>query len=129
MSCDDNNRYKLEIWQGSTFSLTITVKDAKSNVQNITGYDAMMQIRSGYDAANATETMSVSNGEITIDGANGNVYIELAATRTANIPVDVMGNGIPPKSIYVYDLELVDNDGKVSKLLYGTADVYAEVTR
>ena len=129
MSCDDNNRYKLEIWQGSTFSLTITVKDGSSNTQNITGYDAMMQIRSGYDAANATETMSVSNGEITIDGANGNVYIELAATRTANIPVDVTGSGIPPKTIYVYDLELIDDAGRVSKLLYGTADVYAEVTR
>lgn len=129
MNCDDNNKYRLELWQGSTFSLTITVKDSTSNVQDITGYDARMQIRTGYDAASATETLSVSNGEITIDGANGNVYLELAATRTANIPVDLNSTAIPPKSIYVYDLELIDNGGRVSKLLYGTAEVYAEVTR
>ena len=40
-----------------------------------------------------------------------------------------MTNGKPPKTTYVYDLELIDGDGRVSKLLYGDVNVYGEVTR
>jgi hypothetical protein len=35
----------------------------------------------------------------------------------------------PPRSTYVYDLELIDGAGKVSKLLFGDVVVYGEVTR
>jgi hypothetical protein len=122
------NKYNLDIWQGATFALTITVKDANANVQNLTGYTARMQIRTSYAAGAATESLTTSNGEITITAAEGNVALELAATRTANIAVDY-NNGKPPKSTYVYDLELIDGDGKVSKLLYGDVNVYGEVTR
>lgn len=128
MSVLTNNKYNLEMWQGATFSLTITVKDSTANVQNLTDYTARMQIRTGYDAGSATETLSTTNGEITITAAEGNVALELAASRTANISVD-MTNGRPPKTVYVYDLELIDNAGKVSKLLYGDINVYGEVTR
>jgi hypothetical protein len=88
-----------------------------------------MQIREAYDSASATESLTTANGEITITGAEGNVAIELAATRTANIFVDLTGPGRPPKKTYVYDLELIDTSNVVSKLLYGDALVYAEVTR
>jgi hypothetical protein len=128
MSLISSNKYNLEMWQGSTFSLTVTVKDSASNVQNLTGYDARMQIRTGYDAGTVTESLTVSNGEITITAAAGNLFLELAATRTANISVD-MTNGRPPKTVYVYDLELIDNNGRVSKLIYGDLNVYGEVTR
>lgn len=124
--CD--NKYNLEMWQGATFGMTITVKHANNTVQNLTGYSARMQMRTSYDAAAATESLTSSNGEIVITAAEGNVSLELAATRTANIPVDLT-NGSPPKTTYVYDLELIDGGGKVSKLLFGDIDVYGEVTR
>jgi len=129
MNCIDANRYNISIWQGATFGLTITIKDAAGNVSNITGYSARMQIREAYDSATATETLTTANGEITITGAEGNVALQLAATRTANISVDLSSPGRPPKKTYVYDLELIDTANVVSKLLYGDAIVYAEVTR
>ena len=122
------NKYNLEMWQGATFAMTITVKDANANVQNLTNYTARMQMRTSYGAATATETLTTANGEITITAAEGNVALQLAASRTANISVDY-NNGKPPKSTYVYDIELIDGDGKVSKLLYGDVNVYGEVTR
>ena len=128
MSALTNNKYNLEMWQGATFSMTVTVKDSSANVQNLTGYTARMQIRSSYDSGTVTESLTTSNGEIIITAAEGNVALELAATRTANIPV-VLTNGKPPKTVYVYDLELVDGAGKVSKLLFGDINVYGEVTR
>ena len=129
MTCIDANRYNIFIWQGATFGLTITVKDAAGNVSNLTNYTARMQIREAYDSAAATETLTTANGEMTITGPEGNVALELAATRTANISVDLTGPGRPPKKTYVYDLELIDTSNVVSKLLYGDAVVYAEVTR
>jgi len=116
------------MWQGATFAMTITVKDSTANVQNLSGYTARMQIRTSYAAGSATESLTTSNGEITITAAEGNVALELAASRTANIAVDY-NNGKPPKTTYVYDLELIDNGGRVSKLLYGDVNVYGEVTR
>lgn len=128
MNCEDN-KYNLTMWQGSTFGLSIIVKDANNAVQNLTNFGARIQIRPSYDSGTITETLTTSNNEIGIDGANGNVIIELAASRTANIPVDLTSTSKPPKSSYVYDLELIDGAGKVSKLLYGDVTVYGEVTR
>lgn len=128
MSCESDNKYNLTMWQGSTFGLAITVKDANNEVQNLTSYTAKMQMRPSYTSGSVTETLTTANGEITITAATGNVALELAAARTANITVD-MANGKPPKSMYVYDLELIDGNGKVSKLLYGDVTVYGEVTR
>ena len=133
------NKYNIEIWQGSTFGLTITVKHANNTPKNITSDSARMQVRSSYDNNTAAETMSTSNGEITItDGANGVLHVQLSAERTANLTVD-LSTIVPvrisetevvriPRKVYVYDLELFSANG-VTKILHGDANVYGEVTR
>lgn len=127
MNCD--NKYNIKIFQGSTFGLTITVKDISGNVSNLANYTASMQIRENYDSAAATESLSTANGEITITPAEGNVALQLDATRTAAIYVDLSSSDRPPRKKYVYDLELTDSSNVVSKLLYGDFVVYAEVTK
>jgi len=122
------NKYNIEMWQGATFGLSITVNQSTGNVANLTNHTARMQIRPSYDSGAVTESLTTSNGEIVIDGANGNLSLQLAATRTANIAVDLT-NGKPPKTVYVYDLELLTPANVVSKLLYGDVIVYGEVTR
>ena len=117
------------MWQGATFALAINVKNSSGANLDLTGYTAEMQIREAYDSANATEILSSSNGEISFVEANGIIAIELSSARTANIHVDLSTGSIPPKSIYVYDLDIQDANNKVTKLLFGTAEVYGEVTR
>lgn len=123
------NRYNLTMWQGSTFGLLITVKTANGSIQNLSNYSARMQIRSDYASGATAESLTTSNGEITVEGANGNLVLSLSATRTANIFVDLLSGTKPPKSVYVYDLELIDSANNVTKLLYGDVNVYGEVTR
>lgn len=123
------NKYNLTIWQGATFGLNISVQTANGAALDLTNYSARMQIRNTYDSGAPAETLTSANGEIVMGGVSGNLTISLAATRTANIFVDLSGSGKPPKTIYVYDLELIDNANTVSKLLYGEATVYGEVTR
>ena len=134
------NKYNMSMWQGSTFGLTITIKNEANNTpKNITGQNVRMQIRSTYDATTAEETLTTETGEISItDGANGTFHIQLSAARTANLDVDLSTLSTVkisdtqsvkiPKAVYVYDLELV-NGSEVNKILYGDVNVYGEVTR
>lgn len=129
MSCDTQNmRYDLSMWQGATFALAINVRDSKSANINLASYSASMQIRESYDSTTITETLTSANGEIVLDSA-GIMSLELSAARTANIFVDLTSSSIPPKNIYVYDLDLTDANSKTTKLLFGKVDVYGEVTR
>ena len=48
MSVLTANKYNLEMWQGATFAMTITVKDANNAVQNLTNYTARMQLRTSH---------------------------------------------------------------------------------
>ena len=122
-----NNNYNIEMNQGDTFSLNLTVKESNGALKSLSGYSARMQIRPSYDSTTVTESLTTSNGEITVNTSSSTISLSLAATRTANIAVD-LGAGKPPKSVYVYDLELVNGDD-VSKLIYGNVTVYGEVTR
>jgi len=123
------NRYDMIMWQGSTFGMNVSVQYANGSVQNLTGYSARMQIRSTYGSATVTESLTSANGEIAISGATGTLTLTLPAIRTKDIFVDLNDSSKPPKTKYVYDLELVDNTNTVTKLLYGDLSVYGEVTR
>lgn len=123
-----DNSYSIKMYQGTTFELSLAVKDSNGLSKNLSNYSSKMQIRTSYANTTATETLSSNTGEIVIDSSNGVVSLILSAARTAAIPVDLT-NGLPPKSNYVYDLQLTDGLGKTSRLLYGNVTVFAEVTR
>lgn len=127
MSITDN-KYNITMWQGSTFSLMLTVQDDDGVVQNLTNYSAVMQIRTSYKSGVVAETLTTDDGEIYIDGTAGVIYLSLSAERTAAMDVNLT-NGTPPRSNYVYDLELTDSYGNVIKLIYGSVTLYGEVTR
>lgn len=125
-----SNKYNITIWQGATFGLNIIANDSNGNPMNLTNYSARMQIRSSYDSTTVVESLTTANSEITITPAEGKLELELSAVRTANIAVDLCNSDSkPPKTTYVYDLELVDNANTVTKLIYGDVVVYGEVTR
>ena len=122
-------RYNMTMWQGATFKLAINVKDSNNANLNLTDYAAFMQIRETYDSGAVVESLTTSNGEISLDEANGVLALELSADRTANITVDLTSSSIPPKTVYVYDIDLEDSNNKITKILFGTVEVYGEVTR
>lgn len=123
-----SNRYDMEMWQGATFQMTLNVKDASGNASNLSGHSASMQIRSAYNSSTAAESLSTDTGEITITANTGTVYVELPAARTSAISFD-RSTGKPPRGSFVYDFELEDANGVVTKLMYGDITIYAEVTR
>jgi len=103
----------LQIDQGSTFQTTINVTDDNDDIVDLTGYTGVAQMRKHY-----TSTTSYSF-TVSISPTIGTVTLAMTANATANV---VAGR-------YVYDCELTDTNGAVTRLIEGIATVTPQVTR
>jgi hypothetical protein len=111
-------QYNLIIDQGAHFERLMTITNPDGSEYDLTGYTARMQIRAEIDDDDVMCELTTANGRIVLGGEEGTVrlIIESAVTET----FDDEG---------VYDLELIDSDGKVYRLLKGKVKVELEVTR
>jgi hypothetical protein len=114
------NVYNITIYEGALYRLRIDIeqKDLAGNVTpfNLTGYNVRAQLRPNYDSSRKWDFT------VTIDDiANGYVTISLPATVTQTIP----------EGDYVYDVEVfsTSDTAVVYRVVYGTAEVIAEVTQ
>lgn len=107
------------IEQGATYRLNITWKDSGGTPIDLTGYTARMQVRHSYKSDTVLLNFTTENGAITLGGAAGTITIVGLATLTEDVPAKAG----------VWDLELVDGDGNVTRLLQGAVEVSPEVTR
>lgn len=99
--------------QGSTFQTSINVTDDDDNVVNLSGYSANAQMRKHYTSSNSfsfTTSISPTLGIVTL-------------SMTANTT-----NSITPGR-YMYDCELTDTNGAVTRLVEGVVTVTPGVTR
>ena len=99
--------------QGTTFQTTINVTDNNDDIVNLTGYTGAAQLRKHF-----TSTTSYAFA-VAISPAIGTVTLSMTANSTANV---VAGR-------YVYDCELTDTNGAVTRLLEGIVTVTPGVTR
>lgn len=107
------------IEQGASFNVPLVWKDSNGVLVNMTGYTARMHVREAIDDPVILMELTTQNGRIAIDAPTGTIRLLLSATETAAITW-VRG---------VYDLELVDPAGVVTRLLQGQLRVSKEVTR
>jgi hypothetical protein len=112
------NTYNSTIDQGSDWYLTLIYKDSSGTAINLTGYTANMQLRVNANSATADLTLSTTSG-ITITGSTGTIAIHATATQTAALTAQN----------YVYDLEIKSAGNVITRLIQGTLNVSAEVTR
>jgi hypothetical protein len=110
-------RYDITVEQGSTFNLTLTYKDQRGYVIDLSGYSARMQLRTSAASNTVVLDLTTANGRIAIDGTAGKISLLIAAADTAGLS----GTG-------VYDLELV-NGAIVQRILEGSYTISPEVTR
>lgn len=99
--------------QGTTFETTIDVTDEDGNAVNLADFTGAAQMRKHYTSTTAhdfTVTISESLGQVTLS-MNAATTNAIAAGR------------------YVYDCELTDNNGTVSRLVEGVITITPGVTR
>jgi hypothetical protein len=103
----------ITIDQGTTFATTIDVTDEEGNLINLTGFTGAAQMRKHYTSVTAT------NFTVSINANLGAVTLTMSANATNNVA--------PGR--YVYDCELTDTNGTVSRLVEGIVTVTPGVTR
>jgi hypothetical protein len=110
----------LECYAGATFNYDLTYLAAGSPV-DLSGYDARLQVRKSYENADAVFSLSVGSG-ITLGGTAGSIELFIDAADSAGLNVRRV-------ETWLYDLELEDEAGKVTRLVEGQFRVLPEVTR
>ena len=103
----------LVIDQGATYTTTINLVDGNGDPLDLTGYTGASQMRKSFTSSNSV-SFSVTPG-----GANGTITLALTANATANIA----------GGRYLYDVELTDAGGKVSRVLEGIVTINPNITR
>ena len=112
-------RYDLTIYQGSTFSKSIQIRESDGLTPvNMTGYTARLQMRETFDSSTILVTLTTENGGISIDGATGSIVLTMSATATAALTWTAAR----------YDLEIVSG-ATVYRPIEGKVKVSREVTR
>lgn len=111
--------YNIIADQGATLSLGLVKKDTRKRVVPLTGYTARMQVRETANASNVLINLTTENDGLIIDAPRGMINIYITSTQMSNIN----------SGKYVYDLELIDGDGEVERLVMGSFTVRPEVTR
>lgn len=105
------------IERGATWRKTITVQDANGAAVSIT--DMRMTIRQSVDHDAAALELTTNNGRVAIDGAAGSGTLVISDTDTAALSIDYG----------VYDVEIVETNGSVQRILEGSVTISPEVTR
>lgn len=110
----------LEIPQGTSFPMIVTVRDALKIPSNITGYTFVSQIRPSYESSTVITSFIFTIQNQTTN--TGEVRMELT-------PASLSGLVLTGRVAYVYDVEMTAPGGVVSRLLQGMAIITPEVTR
>jgi hypothetical protein len=121
--------YNLTCEQGTTFSRLIEIEQpdlvndpsGQTYIEySLVGYQARMQVRRTVDNANYLVSLTSENGGLrVIPGIYEN---QIQMFMSASVTASINQSG-------VYDLEIIDAEGTVSRVLQGSFTLIPEVTR
>jgi len=108
------NFVELILEKGSTFSSQITVSDQYGIAQNLVGYIARSQMRKSYYSSTKKDfTVTIP------EPINGLIMMSMTAANTSNVD--------PGR--YVFDVEIENSTGNVTRIFEGIVTVLPNVTR
>jgi hypothetical protein len=116
--------YNILCQQGSTFVRVIAIEQPTPEdpevyeVYDLSNHTARMQVRRTIESTTPLITLTTENERISIDGVVGLITLLISAEDTAEL-----------SSSGVYDLEIVDSNGNVSRVIQGLFTLSPEVTR
>ena len=108
----------LIIEQGADFYKHLIYKDSNKIPKILTSYTAKMQIRATHGSKDVLFELSTANSRIVITANDGKIELMIGNTLTSAM---TFTKG-------VYDLELIDSGGSITRLIEGTITVTKNVT-
>lgn len=119
--------YNITCEQGTSFARIIALEQPRTPTEEdpslyepylLTDHTARMQVRRTLESTTSIISLTTENERIELDGPNGLITLTISATDTAALA-----------SSGVYDLEIIDIDGLVARVIQGTFTLSLEVTR
>lgn len=115
----------LTIRQGATFGpITCTLTNQDTSPVNITGFTFRAHVRKTPISRKATGFAATC---AVVNGAAGQFSFEFTDDNTAALQAGDTENDAD--SLYYWDMEMEQGDGRVVPLVYGTVKVFREVTK
>lgn len=111
-------RYDFTIEQGAQFLRIFTWQNQDGTAIDLSSYTARMQIKETKDSTTNLVSLTSSSG-ITLGGSAGTITVTIGVATTATLSFDTA----------VYDLEMIDGSGTVTRLLEGEVRLSREVTK
>jgi hypothetical protein len=123
-------RYNFLIEQGATFQIELQYKDSDNNPINLTGYSGRLQIRQTIPSTIVLLCLSSSlqpdGTGINFSGSNGTTP---PSSGSIGIYISAVSSSLLTFDQAVYDLEIENSAGFVTRLLEGNIQLSKEVTR
>jgi len=123
-------RYNFLIEQGATFQLELQYKDPSGNPINLSGYSGRLQIRQTVPSTVVLLCLSSSlrpdGTGINFSGSNGTTP---PASGSIGIFISAVSSSLLTFDQAVYDLEIENSGGFVTRLIEGGVQLSKEVTR
>ena len=110
-------KYKLKVEQGTDLQKWFR-KTVAGVPADFTGYTARMQVRENYDSGDVLLELTTENGGLVFDALDGKITLVFTPEMTAG----------KDWRRAIYDIELTDPSGKVSRFLQGSFCISPEVT-
>jgi len=108
----------IEIEQGTTWDKTLTYKDPTGVAIDLTGYTARMSLKAAVTDTATLDSLTTGNSRIVLGGAAGTIQIIFSDAVTSAYTFTTA----------LYDFELIDGSGNVSRLFKGKIIVIPEIT-
>ncbi len=117
--------HDFDIEQGATFSQSLTFKDAEGSAINLTGCTFRGQVR-----RSATDSKLLANFAFDLTHlSTGIVVVSLSSTQTSSLPAEQNSEAAKATSELAYDIERVNVDETVDRIMQGVLNISPEVTR
>lgn len=113
------------IEQGSTFIRKLEFKDSLGVAINLSGFSFRGSIRK--TSKSTAEVLADFEFEIQLPESDGVAIMSISAENTAKIPTT--GENYSKLTVYTYDVEMIDSNGIVTRIMNGNASISPEVTR
>lgn len=111
--------YDINIDQGTDLSVLFVLKDDEGKLLNLHGFDCRMQVRRSKGSSKLIDELTLENGRLSLDVEQAQIELSFPNEVTKKYPAMTL----------VYDFEMVSSENKVARLVEGTINVTAEVTR
>jgi hypothetical protein len=113
-------RQNLTVYQGADYRRALEFKDNSAVLMDLTGYEFRGQVKLSYQEQDPV----FSFGFTLRDQVSDTGIVDMILTA-----VDSSAVSINKETNYIYDIEMVDADGYVTRVLEGRLKLYPEVTK